>query len=412
MENFNLDLDLTLLPNFSKLVAKRDYVMALLKAVDGFLWVHCEGNFTGLTTQQMEVLSKLCSGESNQSQLSNIEASLTSLTDAMKVSSRKGALAENMLESIITSHFFDEIVVENTAHRDHEADLMLTTDEGQKILLESKFYTAAVGQTQINKFLNDVERTGVHYAIFASLSSAIVHKKRVQYELHGNCHVLYISTNSAADTTSLPYVVIISIIFMKNLFRVENKHNLDAMFIEKKCECIMNSGREFEDAFNDVTKLRLDVGKMKDEVCASIDRIYRTLLQLEHRMRTLVDCLNASVKEQLQDIVDAATSDDNACATFIASLKATEDPLYASYLALIDVMTRQGITIRVCKNGKLLLLMNEDIIAEVKRLKKKIDVVFVHLYCTVEFNAQSSTWIEQIIDDIKSKTIRVLSNMA
>ena len=83
-------------------------------------------------------------------------------------------------------------------------------------MFESKFYNQTVGQNQVEKFVRDLQRLGMSYAIFVSISSPIANKKRVHYEMHGHCHTLYVSC-SGSDSSGLTYAVIISILFMKNL---------------------------------------------------------------------------------------------------------------------------------------------------------------------------------------------------
>lgn len=231
-----LDLNSEQFPNIARLTNRNEFIQNLLTTVDPFLTVNTSDTFTGLTDVQMRSVSEMFNRSdqsSDKSDLSDIKASLRTLSDAMKVSSKKGAFAESLLETLINQHFFDEATVENTSHRDREADMTVKFDNGLTILMESKFYHHTVGQAEVAKFLRDVNRMGVSYAIFVSVASPIANKKRLHYDVHGSCHVLYVSS-SDTDGSGVSYAVILSIILMKHIYNIAQTSAIGKAFMDRK----------------------------------------------------------------------------------------------------------------------------------------------------------------------------------
>ena len=334
----------------------------------------------------------------------NMQEELDNLTGAMKVSAKKGKLCESYIEEILKGHFPDDVTVENTALREHEADLLVTTDGGQKIVIETKFYTSQVTSSQVAKFTADLDRLNARYGIMVSLSSSIANKKRFHYEHTDDRHTIYLS-NSGESVFGMVYAVL----FMKELFRLEARSNagggaVDPLnstdLLERKCQRILDASQEFETAFDGVTRVRFDIFKMREEVTASIDRVYKTALDAECRVKATLEQIRTSIHEQLQDMVDVQTSAPALQETIIRDLVEHRDPLAALFSKLFAITEVHDIAVRkaVDKANKYLLVREGKVVADIKRLKRRLDVCFLSLRCTVEVTEANLSCFQTLLE--------------
>ena len=86
-----------------------------------------------------------------------------------------------------------------------------------KILIESKLYRVPVNSRQIEKFYADLDRTGMNFGIFISLTSGISNRKRLEYENYNGKHILFLP-NAGFEGLNIVY----SVLFFKTLFKYLN----------------------------------------------------------------------------------------------------------------------------------------------------------------------------------------------
>ena len=91
--------------------------------------------------------------------LDRVKTSIDKFTEFTNKSSFKGAMGENLVQSIIQQYFPDD-TIENTAQKTAEADYHMKCHNGVMFLIESKFYTSIVNKQEIDKFRRDLLKSG------------------------------------------------------------------------------------------------------------------------------------------------------------------------------------------------------------------------------------------------------------
>lgn len=102
-----------------------------------------------------------------------------------KYSTTKGSLGENLVIDILIDKF-PNYLVENMSKIPHSGDIQLTLPIGTKIIVEVKNYNKTIDQEQIDKLKFDMRFNNIKGALFVSLNSGIVGKKKFELEFFKN----------------------------------------------------------------------------------------------------------------------------------------------------------------------------------------------------------------------------------
>ena len=364
---------------------------------------------SGFTDATSELRDKLCdtlekvrvSGDGVQA----LQADVSTIANAMKVSTTKGRAAEHFIEEALRSCLPDDLSVESTSARNHEADLLVTSTSGQRIIVESKFYTAPVKSTEVDKFHRDLDRTNSKYGILVSLSSGIANKRRFQYDVSRGSsgsirHLVYIS--HCGDSI---YGLLYGVLFLKQVHALEAKTSgatLNLDLLERKCQAVLDASQQFASAFDAVSSVRYDIFRMREEVGAAIDRVYKTSLDAECRLKATVERINGSIREHLSDMCDveddgSGTQDSDA---ILQTLVENNEPMAPLLSKVVIVGEEYGISIRgsSTKGGKIFLRRGGAPFAEVKILKKRVDIFIIALRANVEVTDKALDTLRVMFD--------------
>lgn len=102
-----------------------------------------------------------------------------------KYSTAKGSLGENVVMDILIDKF-PNYLIENMSKVPHSGDIQLTLPIGTKIIVEVKNYNKTIDQEQIDKLKFDMRFNNIKGALFVSLNSGIVGKKKFELEFFKN----------------------------------------------------------------------------------------------------------------------------------------------------------------------------------------------------------------------------------
>jgi len=106
---------------------------------------------------------------------------INSITES-KYSTLKGSMGEDLVMDIIIDKF-NNIYVENTSKIPHSGDIQVRLSSGNTIIVEVKNYNKTIDQDQIDKLKFDMMFNNIRGAIFISLNSGIVGKKKFDLEI-------------------------------------------------------------------------------------------------------------------------------------------------------------------------------------------------------------------------------------
>lgn len=136
------------------------------------------------------------------------QSDINSITDSKLTS--KGSSGENIVLDILKDRFPD-FQIENTGKIPHSGDIQVTTISKIKIMIEVKNYNKTIDQEQIEKLKFDMKFTNINLAIFISLNSGIVGKKRFEIEsfYYGkkNYYIMYIPYSMHKSIPNRKYII-------------------------------------------------------------------------------------------------------------------------------------------------------------------------------------------------------------
>ena len=127
----------------------------------------------------------------NQTFQEKINEELILFLNQYKISSKKGELSENMLESILIKLYPSSEII-NTTGQISSGDFILKRNNNKvKILIENKNYDSNVPKREIDKFILDVETQNCS-GIMISQHSGISFKKNFEIDINNGNILIYI----------------------------------------------------------------------------------------------------------------------------------------------------------------------------------------------------------------------------
>ena len=119
-----------------------------------------------------------------------LNSSVHTLLNKFENSSAKGKMSENLTIDVLES-LYPSAEVESVGQTKETGDVMLTRDNKPKILVENKHWTRAVAQTEVVKFIRDIEVQKCS-GVFLSQNSKITTKQNYEINLHNGNVLVYV----------------------------------------------------------------------------------------------------------------------------------------------------------------------------------------------------------------------------
>jgi hypothetical protein len=230
--------------------------------------------------------------------------SINAITE-QKVSSVKGQIGENVVYDILVEKFPD-YTIENTSKVGHSGDIQMLLPNHNKVIIEVKNYNKTIDTAELDKLKYDMKFNKCNYAIFVSLNSGIVGKKRFQLETfhydRENYYILYVPYaflkgipnkksvivhNSVDDSlNNLTIKLEFCICIISNLSTVlkDNNHNYN-----RHIEHIIN---EIDQIYNDFLLVKQSYIKMEDNIKKALDNNMQNIkdyeISIKNRIKRLL----------------------------------------------------------------------------------------------------------------------------
>jgi len=151
---------------------------------------------------------------SNEKQI-QIDKRVSEVLKKFDSSNKKGNMSEMILYNTIrTIYPENQLKIVNTTKE--SGDILLTRDNKPIIMIENKEYTQSVKQTEVDKFIRDMEIQNCS-GIFISQKSCIVYKKNFEICIYGNNIAVYIA--NVNNDIEIIKIAIDIIDTMKNLIK-------------------------------------------------------------------------------------------------------------------------------------------------------------------------------------------------
>jgi len=136
--------------------------------------------------QYHELLGQINNSEISE-KLTCLETNLIKLIGISSNSSKKGELAENLLEQIVKDRYGD-IKFESKCKTPHSGDAWVYLPDDKIIMFESKNYTTTVNKDEIIKLQSDMINHHIKWGVLVSFNSTIQGMKELDFHtfLHNN----------------------------------------------------------------------------------------------------------------------------------------------------------------------------------------------------------------------------------
>jgi hypothetical protein len=125
--------------------------------------------------------------ETQEKMLSNLEEFLNKYKNN---SSLKGKFSENLLHKVIIQMFPTAEIVD-TSKMNHTGDLIVKRENRDSIIFENKDYADNVSAEEVNKFIGDCEKQGMH-GIILSQNTGIASKKNYHIDIKKGKVLVYV----------------------------------------------------------------------------------------------------------------------------------------------------------------------------------------------------------------------------
>lgn len=244
--------------------------------------------------------------------LDRVKTSIEKFTEFSHKSSFKGAMGENIIESIVQNYFPDDTIT-NTSKKTAEADYHLQCNNGTMILIESKFYSSVINKHEIDKFRRDLIKTGFPIGIFVSISSGIVGRKRFDIEKIGNNQWILYLPNAGLEGSS----VIWSILFAKEFYKTNQM-----IMSEREIYYDWNDWEEMYDAFQQIfhafSTIKLNIFETRNQINKQLDDLIHKSYDIHFQIQNITQQMKLKIenqlnkKEKLKFIMDGANGADGA----------------------------------------------------------------------------------------------------
>ena len=125
--------------------------------------------------------------ETQEKMLTNLEEFLNKYKNN---SSLKGKFSENLLHKVIIQ-MFPTAEIADTSKMNHTGDLVVKRENKESIIFENKDYADNVSTEEVNKFIGDCEKQGMH-GIILSQNTGIASKKNYHIDIKKGKVLVYV----------------------------------------------------------------------------------------------------------------------------------------------------------------------------------------------------------------------------
>ncbi len=325
--------------------------------------------------------------------LDRVKTSIDKFTEFTNKSSFKGAMGENLVQSIIQQYFPDD-TIENTAQKTAEADYHMKCHNGVMFLIESKFYTSIVNKQEIEKFRRDLLKSGFPIGIFISLSSGIVGKKRFDIEkLNAHQMILYVP-NAGFDGSS----VVWSILFAKEIVRYVIEQKMD---VESEMSNFQDMYDSFQEIYQYFSSLKMQIMDTRNHVMKHMDDLYHKTLEIHLQIHHLIGTMKNKIQRQLYMFGNLQIRDmEIHVEEALQKMEESNDTeTLVLYQKLKEFSVERGIQIHVEEENHYLWygFLGSEEIYRTKPLTKKKEIVILKYKMTMLLTMENLDLMERII---------------
>ena len=323
--------------------------------------------------------------------LDDLLSCIQKLTGLSNNSSKKGEIAENLLEEMFNQRYGD-ITFENKAKIPHSGDAWLYLPDKNIIMLESKNYNYRVNKDELEKMEKDMITNHIKFGIFVSWNSIVQNRKDL------DVHTFYHNNET--------YLIIIISKLTDNISKLDLAVQITRKFVDiftnvKKFPWIVN------DIQDDLTKLDTIIKKnyklrdnfhiMSNNIRESLYMYYECLRNYQYEIsieiENLINKINSTMSNSVNEI-DILKNDLLEKQEYLSLLKKynTNKKIFTVLTQLIDILLKYECTFTSTEDNDNIDIFNniKEYVGFIKIQKKKIFITFDKSKISMEFEKTSN----------------------
>ena len=318
-----------------------------------------------------------------------LNASLNKLLGLQTASSKKGELAENIIQNIFMTRYGD-IQYEDKSHTPHSGDAWIVLPNNYKIMIESKNYLTTINKSEIEKMEYDMKFNNIRFCLFLSMNASVQNFRDMDFHTftHNNeTYFTIIVSNMANEISKLD----LAFMMMRKIIELFNKPE-QFPWIQKKIHDNLNKINEIinknyilRDNFNDMEKI----------IYKSLDVYHKNLRDYQYDMEVVIKQLTHDINTTL---VESIEKNETINDIFGIHKKKIIYPLLSK---IGDMFEKKKWGVKENSENKYIIFYNNDEIGNIDIQLKKIIIKLSNNQTTLIFdntNLQQNNSNLQIID--------------
>lgn len=292
--------------------------------------------------------------------IDSLEFSLNKLIGISNNSSKKGQIAENILENIFETRYGD-IKFDKKSQTAHSGDAWLILPDNTIIILESKNYNTTVGKDEILKLQNDMVEHHIKWGIIVSFNSQIQGMKEMDFHtfIHNNetySIVMISNLSSCISKLDLGLQII-----RKLILQLNDKINFPWLVVD-----INNSLVELNDIVKKNYQLRDSYYNMEKDIMKSLSIYHIKLRDYQYDIEKKINEITCKINNTMIKSDALAFNKD-------ILMPYTDKKILPLLCRLVDIINEKSWQIDVKEN---IWKVNNDI--EIKIQLKKIVIHIIN----------------------------------
>ena len=316
--------------------------------------------------------------------IDSLETVLEKLIGLSSSSMRKGEVAENILENLITTKYGD-IKYTPMAQVNHSGDAWLNFDSFEEtVMLESKNYTAKVNKDEVIKMKNDMITNNIQWGILTSFNSQIQGYRDFDIDTfnhQGKIYTIITLSELCKDVDRIDMAIQV----IRKLINNYSKMNIFPW--------VTNKIKSDLDNLNEIISLNYQLrnwfSEMENTIKSSMNKYYSNMREYQHKIDISIKEITKNIEGTMETSISIS---DYNYEEYINNYKDNKK-LFIILSKIIDVFKTKKIIIDNDNLSK-----DNNIVGTIKIQKKKIILYSSKLNATSEFGLEDKDNAYQFID--------------
>ena len=316
--------------------------------------------------------------------INTLENTLSKLIGFSNNSIKKGNIAENILENIITERY-DDLLYEKMNHVPHSGDGWLILNNNKKIIVESKNYTTTINKEEINKLQYDMIYNNIKWGLLVSLNSPIQGVKELDI-------ITFIHNNEN-------YTIITISNLINDLSKLDDYKSFPWVIKD-----ITTNLHELNDIINKNYILRDQYYILEKDIHKSINSYYTILRDYQYDLDKKINNIIIKIQKSMEESI--IINDDNVIYNNILSTYKSKK-IFLILSKLLDLLQNKKCKLLENEECYIINYENNDI-GKIKIQLKKIIIIFFISDFVINLNTDTEKSNIYNLDIIKNYIFSIL----